>query len=77
MEHLAPGGVFADYDLHRDPDARFGEDEVHDRTCSTLAEATSFLHDAGFVGIRVTARSPRPSHKGELALVLGTRARES
>jgi trans-aconitate methyltransferase len=76
MEHLAPGGVFANYDLHRDPDAQFGDDEVHDRTCATLAEATSFLDEAGFVGVRVTARSPRRSHKGELALVLGTCARD-
>lgn len=76
MEHLTPGGVFANYDLHRDPDAQFSVDEIHDRTCATLTEATSFLDEAGFVGVRVTARSPRPSHKGELALVLGTRTRE-
>jgi trans-aconitate methyltransferase len=74
IEHLAVGGVYANYDLYRDPDAEFGDSEAHDRTCATLAEATAFLNDAGFVGVRVTARSPRPSHKGELALVLGIRA---
>jgi SAM-dependent methyltransferase len=75
FRHLATGGVFANYDLYRDADAEFGEHEVHARTCATLAEATSFLDDAGFSDVRVTARSPRPAHKGELALVLGTRPR--
>lgn len=75
IEHVAPGGVFANYDLHRDPAAEFRDDEVHDRRCATLAEATAWLDEAGFVDVRVAARSPRPSHKGELALVLGTRAR--
>jgi SAM-dependent methyltransferase len=75
IERLVPGGIFANYDLHRDPDAEFGEDEVHDRTCATLAEATTFLDEAGFVGVTVAARAPRPAHKGELALVLGSRVR--
>jgi trans-aconitate methyltransferase len=75
IERLVPGGVFANYDLYRDPDAQFGEEEVHDRNCATLEEATTILGDAGYVGITVAARSPRPAHKGELALVLASRAR--
>jgi trans-aconitate methyltransferase len=68
---LAPGGVFANYDLFRDPGAVLGDDETHDRTCATLEEAASFLEGGGFVDVLVTARSPRPKHKGQLALLVG------
>jgi cyclopropane fatty-acyl-phospholipid synthase-like methyltransferase len=74
IAHLVPGGVFANYDLHRDAAARFGDDEEHDRTCATVAESAGFLDEAGYVDVAIVARSPRPTHKGELALVLGRRA---
>jgi tRNA (cmo5U34)-methyltransferase len=73
IDRLAAGGVFANYDLFRAPDAKFGEDEVHDRTCATLDEATSFLEEAGYVDITVGARAPRPPRQAELALIIGTR----
>jgi trans-aconitate methyltransferase len=76
IDRLAAGGVFANYDLFRAPDAQFGEDEVHDRTCATLDEATSFLEEAGYGDITVAARAPRPARKGELALVIGKRPAE-
>ncbi len=69
FEHLAPAGVFANFDLFRDPAATFGPDEIHDRTCATLNEATDFLVEAGFADIVVGARLPRPKRKGELALL--------
>lgn len=69
--HLKPGGVFANYDLFRDPDAVFDADEVHDRNCATLDQAISHLSAAGLVEIEIVARSPRPSHKGQLALLIG------
>lgn len=71
LDHLAPGGVFANYDLFRDPEATFGADEIHDRTCASVDEATGFLHDAGYADIMVTARVPRPARKGEFALIVG------
>jgi SAM-dependent methyltransferase len=74
LDHLAPGGVFANYDLFRDPNASFGADEIHDRTCATVEEATGFLQDAGYVDIMVTARLPRPARKGEFALMVGRHA---
>jgi trans-aconitate methyltransferase len=75
IDHLARSGIFANYDLHRDPNAEFGVDEVHDRMCASVGEATATLAAAGFVGIRVAARTPKPSHKGEMALVVGQRPR--
>lgn len=70
-EHLTPGGVFANFDLFRDPDATFGPDEIHDRTCSSVDEATGFLNEAGYVDILVTAQLPRPARKGGFALMVG------
>jgi SAM-dependent methyltransferase len=75
LERLVPGGVFANYDLFRDPLAAFSDEEVHGRTCATIHEARSFLVNAGFGNLVVTARSARPKHKGELALLVGTRPR--
>lgn len=75
MDHLAPGGVFANYDLFPDPNASFGADEVHDRTCASVDEATGFLHDAGYTDIMVSAQLPRPARKGEFALVVGRQRR--
>lgn len=68
---LSPGGVFANYDLFRDPEAEFSDDEVHDRTCATLEEAVRFLRDSGFSQVTVSSRSARPARKGELALLMG------
>jgi trans-aconitate methyltransferase len=73
LKRLAPGGVFANYDLFRDPGATFGLDDVHDRTCASLAEAAEFLYVAGYADVLVTARSPRPARKGELTLMIGRR----
>jgi cyclopropane fatty-acyl-phospholipid synthase-like methyltransferase len=74
MDHLAPGGVFANYDLFRDPNASFGADEIHDRTCASVDEATGFLQATGYVDIMVTAQLPQPARKGEFALMVGRRA---
>lgn len=74
IERLVAGGVFANYDLFRDPHAEFGDDELHDRTCATLEEAQSFLQEAGYVDITIAARAPRPARKAELALMMGSRA---
>jgi trans-aconitate methyltransferase len=71
MARLAFGGRFANYDLFRNPDAKFAEDDIHGRTCATIDEATNFLINASFVDIVVAARLPRPRHQGELALLLG------
>jgi SAM-dependent methyltransferase len=71
MDHLTPGGVFANYDLFRDPNASFGANEIHDRTCASVNEAIGFLNDAGYVEITVTAQLPRPARKGEFALMVG------
>jgi hypothetical protein len=47
----------------------FADDEIHDQRCATLDEAVSFLEDGGFTDVQVTARSPRPKHQGQLALL--------
>lgn len=73
---LAPDGVFANYDLFRNPDAVFADAEVHDRTCSTLDETRQFLMVAGFQDVAVAAQSARPAHQGELALIVGRKPLE-
>lgn len=73
FDHLVAGGVYANYDLFRDPQATFGPDEVHGRTCASLEEATGFLEAAGYTDLLVTARLPRAKHKGELALLAARR----
>ena len=70
-QRLAPGGAYANYDLFRNPTAEFGEDEVHDRTCATIAEATEALAEAGFQDISIGSRIPRRNGKCELALMVG------
>jgi hypothetical protein len=54
-----------------------GPDDVHDRTCASLAEATGFLCAGGYADVLVTARLPRPRRKGELTLVVGRRGQSS
>jgi hypothetical protein len=73
FDRLALGGVYANSDLFRDPHAVFTADEVHDRTCASIDEATDFLIGAGYVDVTVTAQLPRPARKGEFALVVGRR----
>ena len=70
---LRPGGVFANYDLFRDPAATFEAHEVHDRTCASLNEAIGHLEGAGFESVVVEARVPRPQSKGEQALLAARR----
>lgn len=70
-QRLKPGGTFANYDLFRNADAQFGPDEVHGRTCATIDDAVHHLTAAGLVDVEVTARSPRPKHQGQLALLIG------
>ncbi len=69
--HLTEGGIFANFDLFRLPDATFGEDEAHDRTCATLQEAKQSLTSAGFADVQVDAHSARPGRKTESALLIG------
>lgn len=71
LDRLVLGGIFANYDLFRNPDAVFAEDDVHGRTCATIEEATDFLKNSGFKDILLTERLPRPKHQGELALLIG------
>lgn len=68
-ERLVPGGVFANYDLFRNPDAEFAENDVHGKACATTAEWVQFLLQADYAEISITARYPRPQHQGELVLV--------
>jgi len=68
---LAEDGVFANYDLYRNPDAIYGHDEVHDKALATIGEARQFLEGSGYRGVSVSARSARPSHQGEVALLVG------
>jgi len=68
---LAEGGVYANYDLFRNPDAVYPDDEVHDRTLATIDQARQFLADTRYADISVTVRSARPSHQGEVALLVG------
>lgn len=73
FDRLTPGGVFANFDLFRDPDAVFAEDEVHDRTCATLDEGIAFLSDAGYIQITVAAKAARPARKADAALLSGAK----
>jgi len=66
-----PGGIFANYDLYRDPDATFGPDEGHNAACATLAEASDHLERAGYHDVEILARVPRPARRTEMALMLG------
>jgi SAM-dependent methyltransferase len=75
ISRLFPGGIYANFDLFRDPQAEFGEDEIHGATCATIEEAEGFLADAGYGEILVTAVIPRPRQKGELALMVGRKSR--
>jgi tRNA (cmo5U34)-methyltransferase len=68
---LTEGGVYANYDLFRNPDAAYPAGEVHDRTLATIDEARQFLTEARYGDVSVTARSARPSHQGEVALIVG------
>jgi len=73
LEKLAEGGVYADFDLFRHPQAQFSRDtpaEIHNGACATLGETGQFLIDAGFHDVHVRVRSARPAHKGELALIV-------
>jgi trans-aconitate methyltransferase len=70
---LKPQGIFANYDLFRDPTATFEAHEVHDRTCASLHEAVGYLAGAGFEDIEIAARMARPSNKGEQALLSAIR----
>ena len=72
---LRLGGVFANYDLFRDPMATFEAHEVHDRTCASMEEAVNFLEQAGYEGIVIEARIARPKSKGEQALLAARRSR--
>jgi cyclopropane fatty-acyl-phospholipid synthase-like methyltransferase len=74
LERLTDGGVYADFDLFRHPQAQFTGDtpaEIHDGACATLGETGQFLIDAGFHDVHVRVRSERSAHKGELALIVG------
>jgi cyclopropane fatty-acyl-phospholipid synthase-like methyltransferase len=71
FRRLVPGGVFTNYDLFRDPEAQFAEDEIHGRTCATIAEARGFLVNAGYRDVAVQERSAYPSQKAELGLIVG------
>lgn len=73
VARIAPGGVFANYDLFRDPEAIFAEDDIHGRTCATLDEAKTFLVESGYMDIYVGHRLEIPDQKGELALLAGRR----
>jgi hypothetical protein len=75
IARLLPGGIYANFDLFRDPEAVFGDDEIHGATCATIEEAEGFLIDAGYAEILVTAAIPRPKQKGELALMVGRKSR--
>jgi hypothetical protein len=71
---LKPGGVFADFDLFRNPGSVFEQtkpQQVHDATCATLDEMRQFLGDAGLVDVSVTAQAVRRAHQGEMALISG------
>jgi len=69
--HLAPGGVFVNCDLFRDADAIFDDDDMHGKTCATVAEATAHFEDHGYIDIEVDSRFPIPSQKGEIAVLMG------
>jgi SAM-dependent methyltransferase len=73
FERLTPGGIFANYDLFRYPGASFSGEDNHDRMCASVEESTAFLTAVGYEDMVVAARSPRPAHNGELALVMGRR----
>jgi trans-aconitate methyltransferase len=74
LGRLKPGGVFANYDLFRDPEAVLEEHETHARTCATAGEADGFMADAGYAEVSLTLRTPMPKQKGELALLVGRKA---
>lgn len=78
-ERLLPGGVFAQFDLFRYPGATFDRSvpqQLHDATCSTLDEARQLLADAGLVDVTTAAQADRPTHKGEMAVVMGRKPHE-
>lgn len=66
---LEPGGLFANYDLHRDAGADVDALDEHARTCSTIAESVAFLEQVGFSSVTISARTPMPSAHGEMALL--------
>lgn len=70
---LQPGGVFATWDLFRNPLATLGVEEVHARTCASVDEAEAFLAEAGFRDVATTGRRPRADRKAELAVMSGIR----
>jgi SAM-dependent methyltransferase len=68
---LVPGGSFINYDLFRDPDAVFDEEDIHGRTCATIDEATAFMRSAGYEGILADTRFYVETQKGEMAVLAG------
>jgi len=70
-DHLVSGGLYSNLDVYRNEDAVFAEEDVHSRTLATVASALSFLDNAGFVDVVLTARAPREPQQGERALITG------